>query len=97
MNKKEKYAVAAVLAALVAVAAWRAMPNPPKVRIGGNRIHHGLVGVLMLVGGAIAKRWDVAAAGAVLAADDIDDASQWLDLKERGSAGLGAVGYPNAA
>lgn len=95
MNKQEKYAIAAVLLAAIAVTAWKAMPNPPKVRVGGNRIHHGLVGVLMLVGGALAKRWDIAAAGAVLAADDIDDAPQWLDLKERGSAGLGAVRYPN--
>lgn len=96
MNRREKYAIAAVLVAVIAVTAWRAMPNPPKVRVGGNRIHHGLVGMLMLVGGALAKRWDVAAAGAVLAADDIDDASQWLDLKEQGSAGLGAAGYPGA-
>ena len=96
MNKREKYAIAAALVALVAVTAWRAMPNPPQVRVGGNRIHHGLVGAVLFVAGALAKSWDVAAAGAVLAADDIDDVSQWFDFEERGSAGLGAVRYPNA-
>ncbi|MBI1657529.1 MAG: hypothetical protein IS632_01970 [Thaumarchaeota archaeon] len=96
MNKREKYTIAAFLVALIAVTAWRAMPNPPKVHVGGNRIHHGLVGAALFVTGALAKRWDVAVAGVVLATDDIDDISQWLDFKERGSTELGAVRYPNA-
>ena len=85
MNKKEKYAVAAASVALIAVLLWKAMPNPPKVRVGGNRIHHGLVGALLVGLGALVKRWDVAVAGAVLATDDIDDLPQWLDFAEQDS------------
>lgn len=85
MNRKEKYAVAAASVAIAAVLLWRAMPNPPKVRIGGNRIHHGLVGALLFGLGAFTKRWEVAAVGAVLAADDIEDLPEWLDFKERDS------------
>ena len=85
MHKKEKDAVAAASVALIAVLLWRSMPNPPKVRVGGNRIHHGLVGALLVGLGALVKRGDVAAAGAVLAADDIDDLPQWLDFAEQDS------------
>lgn len=91
MNKKEKYAVAAASVAIAAVVLWRAMPNPPKVRISGNRIHHGLVGALLVGLGVLSKRWEFAAAGAVLAADDIDDLPQWLDFKEQDSGYSGAI------
>ena len=91
MNKKEKYALAAASAALIAVLLWRTMPNPPKVRISGNRIHHGLVGALLVGLGALSKRWEVAAAGAILAMDDIDDLPQWLDFKEQDSGYSGAI------
>ena len=91
MNKKEKYVVAAASIAIIAVVLWRAIPDSPKVRIGGNRIHHGLVGALLVGLGILSKRWEVAAAGAVLAVDDIDDLSQWLDFREQGSIHNGVV------
>ena len=91
MNRKEKHAVAAASVALLAVLLWRAMPNPPKVRIGGNRIHHGLAGALLLAAGALSKRWDVAAAGAVLALDDREDLPQWLDFAEQDSRHTGGI------
>ena len=75
--------VAATLAALAAVSVWRTMPNPPKVYIGGNRIHHGLAGALMFGLGVLTKRRDAAAAGLVLALDDIEDFQQWLDFAEQ--------------
>ena len=32
---------------------WNAQPNPPKVYVGGYRIHHGLVGLGLVVSGVI--------------------------------------------
>ena len=94
MNKTEKNTAIAFVAALVAVLAWRAMPNSPKVRIGGNRVHHGLVGALLLVIGTLSEKPHVAAAGAVLAVDDIEDLLQWLDFKENSTIGSNVAGYP---
>lgn len=63
----------------------------PNVRIGGNRIRHGLVGALLVGLGAMSKRREVAAAGAVLVVDDLDDLPQWLDFKEYDSGYSGAI------
>lgn len=82
MNREEALALAAGLAALVGVVAWRSMPDPPKVRIGGIRIHHGLVGAGMFGLGVLSKKPSIALPGLILALDDIKDASEWFDLTE---------------
>ena len=89
MNTREKYVAIAVSTALLAVLLWRVTPSPPKVRIHGHRIHHGLVGAALFVVGALSKRPHIAAAGAVLAVDDIEDLLQWLDFAESGTGGTG--------
>ena len=91
MNTREKYVAIAVSTALLAVLLWRVMPSPPKVRIRGHRIHHGLIGAALFVVGALSKRPHIAAAGAVLAVDDIEDLLQWLDFAESGTSGTGRV------
>ena len=82
MDKEEKLVLVMSLVALIAVFAWRSMSNPPKVRVGGIRVHHGLVGAGMFVLGILSKRPHLAILGLILALDDIEDASEWLNLTE---------------
>lgn len=79
---KEELALVGGLTALTAVVAWRSMPNPPKVRIGGIRVHHGLIGAGLCALGILSKRPHLAIPGLILALDDIEDVSEWLNLTE---------------
>lgn len=37
----------------ILVKRWNAQPNPPKVYVGGYRIHHGFAGTVLTIGGFI--------------------------------------------
>ncbi len=80
MGEYERAAVAASFA-LSAVLLWRSMQNPPKVYPGGRRMHHGLLGAVLVVLGVALKRSDVVAFGLILALDDIEDLPHWFDFE----------------
>lgn len=63
------------------VKAWNSQPNPPPVYIAGNRIHHGLVGLLLGMGGLILENPALTGLGTRLAIDDIGDMPNWLNFE----------------
>ena len=71
MDKYEKIAVALLFAILI-VWVWRSIPNSPKVYPGGRRLHHGLIGAVLVVVGLLSKKSYIMAFGAILAVDDIE-------------------------
>jgi hypothetical protein len=64
---------------------WNSQLNPPKVYIGGYRIHHGLVGSLIAVYGLLTENKYAIGFGAGLAVDDIADMPHWLDFERNNS------------
>ena len=60
---------------------WRARKNPPKVYIGGYRIHHGTVGLGLAILGELGDSPFVSGLGDGLMADDREDRSRWLDFE----------------
>ncbi|CDI05453.1 hypothetical protein [Candidatus Nitrosotenuis uzonensis] len=60
---------------------WNSKPNPPKVYIGGYRIHHGLVGAALTVAGILSEKPALVGLGASLALDDIADMPDWLNFE----------------
>ena len=82
MDKYEKVAVVLLFAILI-VWVWRSIPNSPKVYPGGRRLHHGLIGAVLVVVGLLSKKSYIMAFGAILAVDDIEDLPHWLDFEQR--------------
>ena len=68
------------------VESWNSQPNPQKVYINGYRIHHGLVGTLLGIAGAIFEKPAVTGLGTRLAIDDISDMPNWLNFERNDSA-----------
>lgn len=60
---------------------WNLQPNPPKIYIGGYRIHHGLVGTLLGLVGLITEKPAITGLGVKLALDDIDDIPDWINFE----------------
>jgi len=67
------------------VKTWNSQPNPPKVYVGGNRIHHGLVGVGLGIAGLIFEVPALTGLGTILAIDDIIDMPDWLNFENNSS------------
>ncbi len=67
------------------VKSWNSQPNPPKVYIDGYRIHHGLVGAILGLIGAIIEKPALTGFGAKLAIDDIADIPNWLNFEHNNS------------
>lgn len=61
---------------------WNSQQKPSKVYIGGKRIHHGLVGAVLILLGAIEQDDYIKGFGKALMKDDIDDLPYWLDFDE---------------
>lgn len=64
---------------------WNLQPNSPKIYIGGYRIHHGLVGILLGLAGLITEKPAITGLGIKLALDDIDDMPDWLNFERNNS------------
>ena len=64
---------------------WNLQKNPGKVYVGGNRIHHGLVGTILSLYGAYEKDDYVKGFGKSLMKDDIDDLPNWLNFENNGN------------
>jgi len=64
-----------------ATALWNLQKNPGKVHVGGNRIHHGLVGAILSVYGSLENDDYVKGLGKSLMKDDIDDLPNWLNFE----------------
>lgn len=71
--------------ALSLTSKWNSQPNPPKVYIGGYRIHHGFVGSLVIIYGLLTENQYAIGMGAGLAIDDISDMPHWLDFEKQPS------------
>ena len=65
---------------------WKNQPNPPKVYILGNRIHHGPIFVLLTLAGLYYKKPYLVGAGITGALDDIDDLEHWFDFEDGGNS-----------
>ncbi|MDE1818487.1 MAG: hypothetical protein KGI19_07780 [Thaumarchaeota archaeon] len=65
------------------VKAWNSQPNPPPVYVAGNRIHHGLIGVLLGIGGLILETPALTGLGTRLVIDDIADMPNWLNFENK--------------
>ena len=63
------------------VKSWNSQPNPQKVYINGYRIHHGLVGTLLGLAGAIFEKPALTGLGTRLAIDDVADLPDWLNFE----------------
>jgi hypothetical protein len=61
---------------------WNAQPNPPKVYVGGNRIHHGLAGLVIAWGGLLFDNKPAIGLGTRLMIDDLLDAPDWLNFNK---------------
>jgi hypothetical protein len=64
----------------VLVRKWNAQPNPPKVYVSGNRVHHGLVGVGLAAVGLLFDNKPALGAGVRLMVDDIADSPDWFNF-----------------
>jgi len=67
----------------LATGLWKLQSNPDKVYISGKRIHHGLVGAALTFLGAYEKDDKIIGFGKALMKDDIDDAPNWLNFKDK--------------
>ena len=65
----------------ILVSAWNSQKNPPKVYFSGYRIHHGLVGALLVAFGILSENNYTIGLGASLAIDDLHDIGNWLDFE----------------
>ncbi|GEM_PF-5491739 len=75
------------------VKAWNSQPNPPPVYIAGNRIHHGLVGVLLGLAGIVIEQPALIGLGTRLAIDDISDMPNWLNFENSSTQPQFQTGY----
>lgn len=60
---------------------WKLQKNPGKVYVAGNRIHHGLVGVILGLYGTLENDDYVKGLGKSLIQDDINDSPNWLNFE----------------
>jgi len=65
----------------LATTLWNSQKNPDKVYVGGNRIHHGLIGTILGLYGASENDDYVKGLGKSLMKDDIDDLPNWLNFE----------------
>ena len=65
----------------LATTLWNLQKNPDKVYVGGNRIHHGLIGSILGLYGASENDDYVKGLGKSLMKDDIDDLPNWLNFE----------------
>lgn len=66
----------------LATGVWKLQKNPEKVYVSGKRIHHGLVGAILTLVGAVTNDDKVKGFGKVIMKDDIDDAPNWLNFED---------------
>ena len=52
-KKEKKIAILGLLTGTVITEIWNSIPKKPKIHIGGVRIHHYPIGLLMMIAGAI--------------------------------------------
>ena len=81
-SRRKKYADGFSLATSLGEQ-WRAQKNPPKIYIGGHRIHHGTAGLGLAILGRLGGIPFVSGLGDGLMADDREDRSRWLDFERR--------------
>ena len=55
-KKKDMMALLGLLTGTVITEIWNSIPKKPKVHIGGVRIHHYPIGLLMMIAGAIISK-----------------------------------------
>ena len=60
---------------------WSLQKKPGKVYVGGNRIHHGLLGAILGLYGAFENDDYVKGLGKSLMKDDINDLPNWLNFE----------------
>ena len=72
MNNTEKFAVGLSIATALGYA-WQSQKNPPKVYLGGTRVHHYHAGAAIALFGLLSGSPTVLGFGAGLVLDDIDD------------------------
>ncbi len=66
----------------LATALWRGQENPQKVYVGGHRVHHGPVGLGLVLGGLYLKNDAMIGFGEAIARDDLDDVSEWFRFEK---------------
>ncbi len=53
-------------------------PKGPRVRVIGQRVHHGACGLGLVLDGLRRRQWLEVGAGVALAADDVHDWRAWF-------------------
>ena len=61
---------------------WDSQNNPPKVYIGGNRLHHGLFGLGLRIYGILENDDYLKGLGKSFMKDDIKDIPDWFNFKK---------------
>lgn len=61
---------------------WNSQPNPSKIYIYGNRLHHGLVGLGLGIYGILENDDYLRGLGKAIMKDDINDVPDWLNFKK---------------
>ena len=59
---------------------WNSQTNPSKVYIGGNRIHHGLLGLCLKIYGILENDEYLKGLGTSFMKDDIKDMPDWFNF-----------------
>ncbi|MFX0068105.1 MAG: hypothetical protein ACFFA1_04320 [Promethearchaeota archaeon] len=83
-KKKKTMAILGLLTGSVITEIWNSIPKKPKIHIGGVRIHHYPIGLLLMIAGAILSKIDLdertedtgvflSYLGVPVFVDDIDD------------------------
>jgi len=71
----------AKFAGCMATEAWKSQDNPGPVYVAGYRVHHGAVGLALIIGGLCLKSDAMLGFGEALVIDDMDDASEWFNFE----------------
>ena len=61
---------------------WKSQTNPKKVYIGGNRLHHGLLGLVLRIYGMLENDDYLKGLGKSFMKDDIKDMPDWFNFKK---------------
>lgn len=70
-----------LLDSLLITSKWNSQQNPPKVYVGGYRIHHGFVGSLIALYGLSTENKYAVGFGLGFTVDDIADLPDWLNFE----------------